>query len=116
MEKQKAITPGITPAANGRFRARLSAGGERAHLGTFNTLDEAEAALADAKRIYRKIKGHSAGVRRDNKSGTPGVHWSEKDQRWIARHRGTYIGSYREKWEATRARLDHEIYIKNKKR
>lgn len=107
MEKQN-MTPGITQAPNGRFRARLSAGGERAHLGTFKTLDEAEAALADAKRIYRKIKGHAAGVRRDNKSGTPGVHWSEKDQRWIARCRGTYIGSYREKWEATRARIDFQ--------
>ena len=97
------MTPGITPAANGRYRARFSAQGERAYLGTFDTLELAEAALETARAAYQKAMGLRAPLRKDNTSGTPGVYWNRKDRRWIARRRGVYLGSFREKGDAIAA-------------
>ncbi|BAE72758.1 HNH endonuclease family protein [Xanthomonas phage OP1] len=45
------------PKDEKKWRSRIKLGGKEVHLGYFNTFDEALAARAAAKVVYRKLKG-----------------------------------------------------------
>lgn len=50
--------PNVIPTENGRFEARLPRNGKQQHLGTFDTAEEAYAAVLDAQ-----AEGHLAKAR-----------------------------------------------------
>lgn len=74
-----------------------------------NSLNLRRANLEFATRSY--INRHKR-LQSNNESGYPGVTWSSRDDRWVARlfkdNKEIYLGSYRDKSEAIKARRKAE--------
>ena len=65
------------------------------------------------REVTRIINNRNKGIQTNNKSGVVGVHWCKRSTRWIARvkinNRYQYLGSFKNKKYAIKARKDAEL-------
>lgn len=70
--------------------------------------------LAEYNRAHRP--GPRQGLNKNNTSGIRGVSWDTRHKRWVARisfqGKSKFLGSFREKEDAAKARLDAEKEVR----
>lgn len=85
----------------GRWRADFYGNGERVYLGLFGSQEEAEERLIKAKKIAAPYLRQT--VRKDNKTGHPGISFSAADKKYRARLKGKHLGMFATLTEAVAA-------------
>lgn len=92
---------------SGRWRVDFFGNGERVYLGLFGTEEEAEKRLLKAKKIAAPYLRQT--VRRDNKTGHPGISFSAADKKYRVRLKGKHIGMFATLTEAVAAQSTAKI-------
>lgn len=68
--------------------------------------------LSNLRLVTRKVNNKNKGKQVNNTSGTTGVRWNKRDNRWFASinidGKQTHLGSFKSETEAIRARKDAE--------
>lgn len=63
-------------------------------------------AWSNLHRATRIDNMRNTKKRKDNTSGTTGVHWNKRDKLWYAGIGGKYVGAFKSKADAITARVD----------
>lgn len=130
-EKMRRNKRGVTPINNtsgyaniavtpsNKYQVKICINSKLTHIRIYNTLEQAIAAKQEAlEKINKGIEITRKLLKATNTSGATGIHWSNKQQKWVAEiaigdGKKKHIGYYHTKSDAILARQEALSLFKN---